>query len=146
VSEDYITRDLVRDLHQVRPTHYWKDLLTSALLGWSGFALSVILRPFSPAMMAAVAVAIIGLYRGLCFVHEISHQNARVLPGFETAWNLLIGYSLSIPSFVPMGIHSDHYFPGFPITTFARHGFGSLALCLLALTTTRCKVPALPIA
>jgi fatty acid desaturase len=108
-AEDRLTRDLLRDLHDVRPAVYWKDFLGTCLAGWSGFVLAVSLKPFSPAMLAMVAVAVVGLYRGLCFVHEISHQTHRTLPGFEAAWNLLIGYPLLLPSLVYVGVHQDHH-------------------------------------
>lgn len=102
-------RALVRDLHRVNPAIYWADLLASAALGWGAFAFAVILRPFSPAMLAAGAVAVVALYRCLCFIHEISHQNRRTLPRFESAWNFLVGYPLLMPSFVYVGVHQDHH-------------------------------------
>jgi fatty acid desaturase len=108
-AEDRLTRDLVRDLNGVRPAIYWTDLIATALVGWAGFAAAVMLKPFSIGMMVATAVAVAGLYRGLCFIHEISHQSSRVLPGFETAWNLLIGYPLLLPSFVYVGVHPLHH-------------------------------------
>jgi fatty acid desaturase len=108
-TEDRLTRDLVRDLHEVRPALYWRDLLATCLLGWSGFVFAVVLRPFSLAMLAAAAIAVIALYRGLCFVHEISHQGPRALPGFEVAWNVLIGYPFLLPSFAYAGVHQDHH-------------------------------------
>src|SRR5271170_217018 len=92
VAEDRRTRELVRDLHAVRPLVYWLDLLLTAAAGWSAFALAVALRPMSAGMLAAAFIAIFALYRGLSFIHEISHRTSRSLPGFETAWNFVIGY------------------------------------------------------
>ncbi len=102
-------RALVRDLHRVNPTFYWTDFLASCALGWGGFALAVFLRPFSAGMIAAAAVAVFALYRALCFIHEVSHQNHRTLPGFETVWNFLAGFPLLMPSFVYVGVHNDHH-------------------------------------
>lgn len=102
-------RALVRDLHRVNARVYWADLLGSAILGWGAFALAVILPPFSAGMLAASVVAILALYRALCFVHELSHQNFRTLPGFEAVWNFLVGYPLLMPSFVYVGVHQDHH-------------------------------------
>ncbi len=107
--EDYRTRELMKDLHGVKPSIYWADLLVTALVGWVAFALAVWLRPFSVGMLVAAATAVAGLYRGLCFMHEISHQSERVLPDFEEAWNLLMGYPLLMPSFVYVGVHSGHH-------------------------------------
>lgn len=107
--DDGHTRELVRDLHRARPAVFWADLLTTSLVGWSAFVGAVWLRPFSPAMDACVVVAAFALYRCLCFLHEITHQSQRTLPGFETAWNLLAGYPLLIPSFVYVGVHQSHH-------------------------------------
>lgn len=102
-------RELVRDLNRPARAIFWKDLLATSTIGWTAFAGAVLLRPFSAAMLVCVAVAALALYRSLCFLHEISHQNQRTLPGFETAWNLLAGYPLLMPSFVYAGVHQSHH-------------------------------------
>jgi fatty acid desaturase len=107
--EDRQTRELVRDLHTASPSIYWTDLLLTAAAGWAAFALAVALRPFSAPMLMASCMAALILYRGLCFIHEISHQTAHSLPGFETAWNVLIGYPLMIPSSAYVGVHQGHH-------------------------------------
>ncbi len=108
-AEDSLTRDLVRGLSVARPAVYWTDLLLCAIAGWGAFAGAVASRPFSAWMISLTLVSTAALYRGLCFVHEISHQSHRVLPGFETAWNTLIGYPLLLPSFVYVGVHTYHH-------------------------------------
>jgi fatty acid desaturase len=60
-------------------------------------------------MLFAAAAAVAALYRGLCFIHEISHQSEKALPGFEMVWNLLMGYPLLMPSFVYAGVHQNHH-------------------------------------
>jgi len=102
-------RELVRDLHRVKPAVFWADLAATSAVGWSAFVAAVVLRPFSAGMMACVVVAAFALYRSLCFLHEVTHQNRRSLPGFETAWNLLAGYPLLMPSFVYVGVHQSHH-------------------------------------
>ena len=102
-------RQLVRDLHRANGAIYWSDLLVTTAFGWSSFALAVVLTPFSWGMLVATAAAIFSLYRALCFIHEISHQNYRTLPRFETAWNFLVGYPLLMPSFAYAGVHNDHH-------------------------------------
>lgn len=109
VLDDSEMKRLVRDLHQTRPAIYWTDLFATAFLGWTAFAVCIILRPFSAAMLCAVGLAALALYRALCFVHEISHQSKRTLPGFETAWNLLVGFPLLMPSYVYSGVHQSHH-------------------------------------
>jgi fatty acid desaturase len=102
-------RLLVRDLHRVSAKVYWTDLLASAISGWACFAGAVKLRPFSPLMLTMTALAAFLLYRAVCFMHEISHQNRRTLPGFESIWNLVTGYPLLMPSFMYVGVHNDHH-------------------------------------
>ncbi|MES1257036.1 MAG: fatty acid desaturase [Acidobacteriota bacterium] len=107
--EDRRIRELVRGLHTAKPRVYWSDLLVTTALGWAAFALAVAQRPFSPGMWGAVAVAVLALYRALLFIHEISHQGARSLPGFEATWNFLVGYPMLIPSCVYAGVHQSHH-------------------------------------
>ena len=102
-------RGLVRDLHRANPSIYWTDLLLTAAVGWGAFITAVVLRPFSFGMIAAAFVSVLALYRGLCFMHEVSHQNQRTLPGFEAIWNLLVGFPMLMPSFVYVGVHQNHH-------------------------------------
>lgn len=60
-------------------------------------------------MLASSAIAVAALYRGLCFVHELSHLNPRAISHFETIWNLLFGYPLLMPAFVYCGVHQSHH-------------------------------------
>jgi fatty acid desaturase len=107
ISYDEQARECVRDLHQPCPAIFWSDMLGSALVGWSAFAGAVWL----PWPYAALALCVAGfaLYRGLCFIHELTHIRPASLPGFETAWNLLFGVPLLFPSFVYVGVHQDHH-------------------------------------
>ena len=100
---------LVKDLHEPRATIYWIDLGISAVVGWTAFGLALAARPFSMLMYGAIVVAALALYRGLCFIHEISHLRRLRLPGFETMWNLAFGIPLLLPSFVYVGVHPDHH-------------------------------------
>jgi fatty acid desaturase len=102
------TADLVRDLHQTRPGIYWTDLLLSLLIGWGAFAATMIM---GATVMGAFTffAAVLALYRALCFIHEISHQSRRSLPGFEAVWNLTTGFPLLLPSLMYAGVHSNHH-------------------------------------
>jgi len=99
---------LVKDLLKPNPRVYWADLLTTALVAWAAFATCLIL-PVSVIALPIAAVAAAALYRGLCFLHEISHRAPNALPGFETVWNLLFGYPLLMPSFVYAEVHRNHH-------------------------------------
>jgi fatty acid desaturase len=108
IDEAHI-RELVRDLHRVRAHVYWLDLAATTVTGWAAFAFATAAPLFSASMAAWCVVAIFALYRALCFMHEISHQNRRTLPGFESAWNLAIGFPLLMPSFMYTGVHQNHH-------------------------------------
>jgi fatty acid desaturase len=107
--EDRLTRSLVVGLNQPSTAIFWTDMLCSAVVGWTAFGFALMLRPFSAGMLAAMTVAVFALYRGLCFIHEISHLNPRALPWFERVWNVLFGYPLLMPSFVYVGVHTFHH-------------------------------------
>jgi fatty acid desaturase len=99
--------DLVRDLHTVKLWIYRMDLLLSAALGWTALAGAMVTSGWREA--ALIGAAVPALYRALCFIHEISHQPPRRLPGFEALWNLTTGFALLMPSVVYAGVHSDHH-------------------------------------
>ena len=106
---DQLSRENVRDLQTPRPAVYWMDFLLTSFIGWGAFGLAVYFPFLSPPMAMAAAVATFALYRGLLFVHEISHFTRGRMRGFETAWNLLAGLPLLLPSFIYCGVHQDHH-------------------------------------
>jgi fatty acid desaturase len=106
--EERRSKELLRELQSPSPRVYWVDLAVSSILGWAAFAATVRL-PFSAMAMACLAVAVLALYRCLCFMHEISHINRSGLRGFETAWNVAVGFPLLMPSFVYVGVHQWHH-------------------------------------
>ncbi len=109
LDADREARRLLSDLHAPRPAIYWADLLLSALFGWTAFAAAVALKPFSWSMTVASSIAVFALYRGLCFLHEISHLRQSALRGFETTWNVLFGVPMLTPSFIYVGVHQNHH-------------------------------------
>ena len=106
---DAVSHGLVADLHSPRAWIFWTDLLTSAALGWTAFAIAIAATPWSAPMWIAAMFAAFALYRGVCFIHEIAHLRRRAVPGFETAWNVLFGIPLLLPSFTYLGVHQNHH-------------------------------------
>lgn len=109
IAHDADAKRLVGDLHTPRPAIYWTDLVVSALIGWTAFAAAVAFEPFSWRMIVASLIAVFALYRGLCFLHEISHLRQNALRGFETTWNVLFGVPMLMPSFLYVGVHQNHH-------------------------------------
>src|SRR5580765_3044148 len=83
---------------------YWSDLLGSAAAGWCAFLVAC--TADAPLVTGvATALAIILLYRAHLFIHELSHA-ARHIPGFFTAWNIVAGFPLLVPSILAVGVHT----------------------------------------
>ncbi|MCE2484754.1 MAG: fatty acid desaturase [Desulfurellaceae bacterium] len=93
---------------QPQPWKYWADLLVSAGLGWGVFGLSLSVPFGSVVYLGCSAVAVLALLRAVLFIHELAHLKRRALPGFETAWLLLIGFPLMVPS-IMYDTHGDHH-------------------------------------
>ena len=86
---------------------YWTDLLLSAAVGWSAFAIAVAATRWH--RIALLPIIIFALYRAVLFIHEITHRARRDVPAFTLVWNVLIGVPLLIPSFLYEGVHTDHH-------------------------------------
>lgn len=102
-------RELVRDLHAPDMRIYWIDMLLSAGIGWSAFGAAVTLRPWSRPMLAALSISVFALYRGVCFLHEITHLRNKAFRRFEMVWNVVLGIPLLLPPFVYVGVHQYHH-------------------------------------
>jgi len=108
-DESAWSRKIVADLYTPRPVIYWTDLFLTALIGWGAFVLAVAARPGSWPMWAFGFVAVVALYRGSIFAHELSHLRTSALPGFSAVWDVLFGIPLLVPAVVYVGMHKDHH-------------------------------------
>jgi len=100
--------DLTRDLNRPSPVIYWADLLLSAVLGYGALAVAIGAAGSWTAFAAGV-VAVLALYRAGSFIHELTHLKPNAVPGFRTAWNLIVGIALLVPSFLYEGVHNQHH-------------------------------------
>lgn len=100
--------DLTRDIGEARPGIYWPDMLGSAAVGYAALAGAILLH--NPWLAVACGVvAVLALYRALLFIHELTHLHRNALPGFRTAWNVIVGIPLLTPSFMYEGVHTLHH-------------------------------------
>ena len=100
--------ELTRDLQRPNRWIYWPDAFGSAAVGYGAVAGAILAH--SPWVALAWAVlAVLALYRAMLFIHEITHLNHALLPGFRFMWNLLIGVPMMLPSFMYEGIHVQHH-------------------------------------
>lgn len=100
--------ELTRDIAEARPGVYWSDMLLSAGAGYAALAGAILLDSTLLAVACGV-VAVLALYRALLFIHELTHIHRNALPGFRTAWNLLVGIPMLTPSFMYEGVHTLHH-------------------------------------
>ena len=96
-------------LFRPKPWLYYADMLASAAVGWSAFAIAVHAQRFSALWVLAVVVATFSLYRAVLFIHELAHLKRNAVPGFEVVWSLLVGFPLLVPSLMYMGSHGEHH-------------------------------------
>jgi fatty acid desaturase len=100
--------DLARVLARADPKIYWLDLLATATVAWGSFAVAATSSSWGLAL-AAGAVCVLALYRGISFIHELTHLRRDDVPGFHFAWNLLIGVPWLTPSLLYEGVHILHH-------------------------------------
>lgn len=102
-------KKLLDDCFPVNPLIYWADFLFSVLLGYGAFVLTEFLPFLSLAQAACFSISVLAIYRAVLFIHELTHQERKHLPGFSIAWNLLVGVPSLFPSFMYRGVHIDHH-------------------------------------
>lgn len=100
---------LLDDCFTAKRWVYWLDFLGSCALGYGAFLACELadLHPFSYALFFLVSV--FALYRALLFIHELTHQERKDIPGFSVTFNLLMGIPFLLPSFMYRGVHIDHH-------------------------------------
>jgi len=100
--------ELTRDLQRPSAWIYWPDCLGSALVGYGALVGAVMTH--SPwVALGCGMIAVLALYRATLFIHEITHLNHALLPGFRLVWNMLVGVPTMLPSFMYEGIHTQHH-------------------------------------
>ncbi len=100
--------ELTRDIAEANPGIYWTDMLGSALVGYVALAAAIMAPQTWVAVLCAV-ISVMALYRALLFIHEITHIHRDALPGFRTAWNLVVGIPMLTPSLMYEQVHTLHH-------------------------------------
>ncbi len=104
----FSVHQLVLDLRHHSVTIYWTDLIVSMFVFWMSVAFVGFVSLSWHMALVFIALGSLALYRAALFVHEIGHFSRNTLPGFEAAWNALIGWPLLFPSFFIQS-HPDHH-------------------------------------
>ena len=74
--------ELARDLAVASPRVYWLDLSVTAAVTWLSLAIATTSQS-AGWMLTAGVVCILALYRGISFIHELTHIHKDALPGFR---------------------------------------------------------------
>lgn len=98
-----ITADLTRPKRRI----YWTDLVLTAVAIHAGLDVAVLTR--GPLAWIGALACAVALYRGLSFIHELTHLRPGELRGFRVAWNVLIGVPFLAPSLLYEGVHNLHH-------------------------------------
>ncbi len=96
-------------LFRIKPWLYYADVLASAAIGWTAFALAVNAQRLSALWLMSVVVATFSLYRAVLFIHELAHLKRKSVRGFEIIWSMLVGFPLLVPSLMYIGSHGEHH-------------------------------------
>lgn len=113
-------KKIVADCFTANPWIYWADMLTTAAVAYGTFLATELAPAVSFSELLFFTVSVFAFYRGVLFVHELTHQERRDLPGYSLAWNLLFGIPMLLPSFMYRGVHIDHHRK----STYATHEDG----------------------
>jgi fatty acid desaturase len=103
-------RALVKDLFEHRAWIYWMDFILTLVVAYGAAALYLSSPVFSLPCFIGFAVAAFALLRCGVFIHEIAHMPRGRMPVFQTAWNVLFGIPVLMPSFMYKN-HVDHHNP-----------------------------------
>ncbi len=100
--------ELTRDISSAKGAIYWPDMLGSALVGYAALAGAIVSDTLWLTIVCGI-ISTLALYRALLFIHELTHLHRDALPGFRTAWNLLVGIPMLTPSFMYEDGHTIHH-------------------------------------
>lgn len=92
----------LKDLYEVKPVRIYSELIIYALISWSMYILAI-----SQSSLFFLLVSGIFFYRGLSFIHEISHL-CKSYPKIQSLYNFLFGYPNKVPAY-SMKTHRYHH-------------------------------------
>jgi fatty acid desaturase len=102
-------KKLLQEYFPANPWIYWSDLFCTAIAGYGSFVVTEMFPIGSLPYLLFFTISVFALYRGMLFIHELTHRERSDLPGFSTAWNLIFGVPFLFPSFMYRGVHIDHH-------------------------------------
>lgn len=101
-------RTIVQHEFAPRAWIYWTDFLVSLVVGLGSYTLVRKQELFSWQQGMLFLVSVLGIYRAVNFIHELTHLRTGTFRAFRFAWNLLCGIPMLVPSFLYY-THLDHH-------------------------------------
>jgi fatty acid desaturase len=108
-AEILAAHHLIKDLYTPVPRFFWQELILTGSAAWAAFLLAAALDGPFALTAALVGLATLLWYRAGVIIHELTHQRRDEIPGFHTAWNLVVGVPWLLPLVVYEGVHSAHH-------------------------------------
>jgi fatty acid desaturase len=97
------------DFFEVKPTHYWRDMILCVVCAYGAATVYLSSPLFSWPQLVAFPFTVFWLYRGNSMVHEVSHLHRKQLDSFKVGWNVLFGIPTLFPSTFFTSHHRDHH-------------------------------------
>jgi fatty acid desaturase len=99
-------KSLVQDLHGINARRVYSELLIIAIVSWGCYFALFFHIPMNIKVILFF-ISAIAFYRGLSFIHEVSHFD-RILPKFKLIYNTLFGVPYRVPSY-SLTTHNFHH-------------------------------------
>ena len=99
-------KTIVQDLHGINGKRVYSELFIIAIVAW-GTYFSLFLDISLGFKIALFFISAISFYRGLSFIHEVSHFD-RILPKFRLTYNTLFGIPYRVPAY-SLTTHNYHH-------------------------------------
>ena len=99
-------KTIVQDLHGIDGKRVYTELVLIAIIAWGAY-FSLFLELPLTFKIALFFISAIFFYRGLSFIHEVSHFD-RILPRFRLTYNTLFGVPYRVPAYC-LTTHNFHH-------------------------------------
>ncbi len=99
-------KTIVQDLHGIYGKRVYTELVLIAIIAWGAY-FSLFLELPLTFKIALFFISAIFFYRGLSFIHEVSHFD-RILPRFRLTYNTLFGVPYRVPAYC-LTTHNFHH-------------------------------------
>ena len=99
-------KTIVQDLHGIDGKRVYTELVLIAIIAWGAY-FSLFLELPLTFKIALFFISAIFFYRGLSFIHEVSHFD-RILPHFRLTYNTLFGVPYRVPAYC-LTTHNFHH-------------------------------------